>query len=251
MTELPASPPLALALTELPRAAADAWRLVPKLRRIIREQVPGDGHPVLVLPGYGAADGSTQVLRYFLKRLGYQTFGLAAGRNVEGLDNRIQSIDDASRFRGRLVDVTIERVSKIYAETGERVSLVGWSMGGLYAFDASQQAPDLVRTVVTLGAPFGDLRGTSVFNVMRRLSGSTVPLESQDFDGWSSKACAAKVPTHVIYSHRDGIVGREVARLPTSSLLTMVQVDSSHLSFTVNAEALAAVAEALAGSPKR
>jgi hypothetical protein len=58
-----------------------------------------DGHPVLVLPGYGAADGSTSILRFFLKRIGYKPFALALGRNVEGVDDRIQSVDDASRFR--------------------------------------------------------------------------------------------------------------------------------------------------------
>jgi pimeloyl-ACP methyl ester carboxylesterase len=215
------------------------------LGRLIREHRGGDGHPVLVLPGYGAADGSTAVLRYFLKRIGYRPFALQAGRNVEGLENRIQSIDDATRFRERLVALTVGRVREVHGMTGESVSLIGWSMGGLYALDASRQVADITRQVITLGSPFGDLRGTSLFKLMRRLSGSTVPLEEQDFDGWLDKAAAPPVPTSVIYSERDGIVGAAIARLPASPLTREVQVDSSHLAFALNVKALAEVAAAL------
>jgi pimeloyl-ACP methyl ester carboxylesterase len=249
MNPLPSPPPLGLALSELPRATFESLRLVSSLDRLIRDHSGGDGHPVLVLPGYGAADGSTATLRFFLKRIGYRPFALAAGRNVEGVEDRIKSVDDATRFRERLVELTVERVREVHATTGEPVSLIGWSMGGLYALDASRHMPDITRRVITLGSPFGDPRGTSLFKLMRRLSGSTVPIETQDFGGWLDKAAAPAVPTSVIYSERDGIVGTDIARLPESPLTQHVQVDSSHLAFALNARALEAVAVALRSSP--
>ncbi|TXS92102.1 alpha/beta fold hydrolase [Parahaliea maris] len=245
MNLLPSPPPLGLTLSELPRATLESLRLVSSLARLIRDHSGGDGHPVLVLPGYGAADGSTASLRYFLKRIGYRPFALAAGRNVESVEDQIKSVDDASRFRERLVELTVERIREIHATTGESVSLLGWSMGGLYALDASRQLPHITRRVITLGSPFGDPRGTSLFKLMRRLSGSTVPIETQDFDSWLAKAAAPVVPTCVIYSDRDGIVGTDIARLPESPLAQHVQVDSSHLAFALNARALEAVAVAL------
>ena len=245
MNALPATPALPLTLSEVPRATFDTVRLVSGLGRLIKSQPKGDGHPVLVLPGYGATDGSTTLMRYFLRKIGYAAYALEAGRNIEGLENRIRGMDDAVRFREQFVEVTSARVRDIHRLTGERVSVVGWSMGGLYAFDVSQEVPELTRRVITLGAPFGDPRGTSMFEVMRRLSGSKTPLEAQNVDGWVSKARAPKVPTHIIYSDRDGIVGSEIARLPDSPLLSVANVDSSHLGFTLNAEALREVAGAL------
>ncbi|WP_188109722.1 esterase/lipase family protein [Pseudohalioglobus sediminis] len=245
MNALPKPPPLGLALSEFPRATVESLQLVTGLGRLIRNHKGGDGHPVLVLPGYGAADGSTATLRFFLKRIGYRPFALEAGRNVEGMENRIQSVDDATRFRERLVDLTVDRIREIHASTGESVSLIGWSMGGLYALDASRHLPDITRQVITLGSPFGDPRGTSLFNLMRRLSGSRVPIEEQNFDDWLDKAAAPSVPTHVIYSDRDGIVGTDIARLPHSSLTRHVQVDSSHVAFAFNVRALDEVATAL------
>ena len=216
------------------------------MRRLVRQLARGDDLPVLVVPAYGASDTATAPLRYFLRQLGYTAFALEAGRNVEAVENRIRSVDDASRFRDQFVEVVVARLQEISETTGERVTLIGWSMGGLYAFDASQRAPGITRGVITLGAPFGDLRGTSVFNLMRRLSGSSVPLEEQDFDGWSRKACAPAVPTTVIYSRRDGIVGEDIARLPESEMLQSVPVDSSHLGLSFNTEVLAQIARALA-----
>lgn len=247
MNAVPTPPPVTLALSELPRATAESLRLMSGLGRLIRDHKGGDGHPVLVLPGYGAADGSTAVLRFFVRKIGYRPFALEAGRNVEGMENRIQSVDDATRFRERLVGLTVERIREVHAMTGEPVSLIGWSMGGLYALDASRQVPDITRQVITLGSPFGDLRGTSMFTLMRRLSGSTVPIEEQDFDGWLDKAAAPAVPTSVIYSERDGIVSSAIARLPASPLTREVKVDSSHLAFALNVRALAEVAAALRG----
>ncbi len=245
MNAVPNPPPLSLALSEIPRATVESFRLMSGLGRLIRHHRGGDGHPVLVLPGYGAADGSTAILRFFLKRIGYRPFALEAGRNVEGMENRIQSVDDATRFRDRLVDLTVERIRDIHAQTGEPVSLIGWSMGGLYALDASRHLPDITRQVITLGSPFGDPRGTSLFTIMRRLSGSTVPIEEQDFNGWVARAAAPPVPTRVIYSDRDGIVSTDIARLPDSPLTHQVRVDSSHLAFAVNCRALGEVAAAL------
>ncbi len=242
MTAIPTPPAIGLTLSEIPRAGAESMRLLTGLSRLIRKHRGGDGHPVLVLPGYGAADGSTIILRFFLKRIGYKPFALALGRNVEGVDDRIQSVDDATRFRERMVELAVARVRDIHEQTGETVSLVGWSMGGLYALDASRQLPDITRQVITLGSPFGDPRGTSLFTVMRRLSGSKVPLEEQDFDSWLHKASSTSVRTRVIYSERDGIVGKEIARLPESPHTQHIQVDSSHIAFAINPRALGALA---------
>ena len=247
MSAHPTPPTLKLALTELPRASVEASMALLGLPRLIRKHRGGDGHPVLVLPGYGAADGSTALLRYFLNAVGYQAYGLELGRNLEPSEERIRSIDDATRFRETMTQAAVKRIDELHDQHSEPVSLVGWSMGGLYAHDASDRVPARVRQLITLGSPYGDLRGTSLFSVMRRLSRSEVPLDEQDFDGWLNRAAERQhaVPTTVLYSRRDGIVGVDVAKLAAAANVRHIEIDSSHVAFTVNRQSLATIADLL------
>lgn len=245
MQQIPTPPEFSLALSELPRAGWESIQLAGQLGRLARKHRGGDGHPVLALPGYGGADGSMAVLRHFLKRIGYTPYALELGRNIETPEERIRSVDDATRFRESMVSAVVERIKAIHEIEGEAVSLVGWSMGGLYALDASRELPHLTRQVITLGSPFGDPRGTSMFNLLRKLSRSQVAIEDQDFQGWLGKARDGAVPTHVVYSEQDGIVGTDCARLPQTDWVQHHAVDSSHIAFAINPRALDKVARLL------
>jgi pimeloyl-ACP methyl ester carboxylesterase len=118
----------------------------------------GDGHPVLALPGFLASDLSMAPMRRYLRELGYDTYAWQMGRNTGGV----------SRMRASLRD----RLAEIHAATGRKVSLVGWSLGGVYARDLALQSPDMVRCVVTLGSPFAnDVRATNATRLYEALSG--------------------------------------------------------------------------------
>ena len=240
-------PALALSLSELPRSGMEATRLLLGLRKLIKVAPAGAGQAVLALPGYGGGDGSMAVLRYFLKRIGYKAYGLDLGRNLESADERIMRVEDASRFREKMVALVIERIKEIYRSSGQPVALVGWSMGGLYAFDASQELPEMTRMVVTLGSPYGDPRATSTFKLLRWLNGSDVPVEEQDFDGWLNKRRLKtdKVPIKVLYSQKDGIVAAGIATLGSNACIEHIEVDSSHVGFAVNLNAYYTVASLL------
>src|ERR1700720_2050812 len=118
----------------------------------------GDGHPVLTLPGFLASDLSMAPMRRYLRELGYDAYAWKMGRNIGGV----------SRMRSALRD----RLAEIHASTGRKVSVVGWSLGGVYARDLALQAPDQVRCVVTLGSPFAnDVRATNATRLYEVLSG--------------------------------------------------------------------------------
>src|SRR3954470_20114622 len=87
----------------------------------------GDGHPVLALPGFLASDLSMMPLRRYLGELGYDTHAWRMGRNTGGI----------SRMRGVLLD----RLKEIHAASGRKVSLIGWSLGGVHARDLALRAP--------------------------------------------------------------------------------------------------------------
>src|SRR5260370_37136654 len=101
----------------------------------------GDGHPVLVLPGLVASDTSTRPLRSFLKSRGYAVSGWRQGRNLGPRDG----------VQRAMVDL----VHELNDTHGRKVSLIGWSLGGVYARQLAKVMPDRVRSVITLGSPFG------------------------------------------------------------------------------------------------
>lgn len=245
-------PSLPLALSNLPRSGIEVLRLTLTISRLARNASDGDGSPVLALPGYGGGDGSMRIMRDFLNKIGYQAFALDLGVNFEPAEERIQSIEDAVVFREKMSALVMQRVDEIYEASGQAVTLIGWSMGGLYAFDVSQAAPEKVRQLITLGAPFGDPRGTSMYKLMRTINRSTIPIEAQDFSLWMDKTHLKTdaVPIKIIYSEQDGIVAPAIAQLAEHDCVEHIEVASSHVGFTHNADVYGLIAELLAELPQ-
>jgi pimeloyl-ACP methyl ester carboxylesterase len=191
----------------------------------------GDGHPVLTLPGFLASDLSMAPMRRYLEELGYDAYAWKMGRNIGGL----------SRMRAALRD----RLAGICDATGRKVSIVGWSLGGVYARDLALQAPDMVRYVVTLGSPFAnDVRATNATRLYEALSGEAV---ENDSELRNAIAGDLPVPTSSIYSRSDGIVNWRTCLLRPSDVAENIEVHfASHVGLGVNAAALWAVADRLA-----
>jgi pimeloyl-ACP methyl ester carboxylesterase len=191
----------------------------------------GDGHPVLALPGFLASDLSMAPLRRYLGELGYDAHGWEMGRNTRGL------IQMRTGLR--------ERLSAIHATTGRKVSIVGWSLGGIYARDLALWAPEMVRSVITLGSPFaGDVRATNATRLYEAMSGEAV---EEDSELRRSIAGDLPVPATSIYSRADGIVNWRTCLLRSSDTAENIEVYlASHTGLGVNAAALWAIADRLA-----
>ncbi len=191
----------------------------------------GDGHPVLALPGFLASDLSMAPMRRYLKELGYDAYAWNMGRNFGG----VASKRDALR----------NLLTRIHETAGRKVSLVGWSLGGIYARDLALQLPDMVRSVITLGSPFtNDVRATNATRLYEALSG-----EGIDDNPEIQKAIAGDlpVPATSIYSRTDGIVNWHTSMLRPSETAENIEVYfASHVGLGVNPAALWAVADRLA-----
>src|SRR3984885_5048708 len=147
----------------------------------------GDGHPVLTLPGFLASDLSMAPMRRYLSELGHDAQAWRMGRNVGG--------------GGGLRGARLDRLTEIHRDSGRKVSVVGWSLGGVYARDLALQAPEMVRCVVTLGSPFaGDVRATNATRLYEALSGEVV---GDDPEFLSALAGELAVPATSIYSRAD------------------------------------------------
>lgn len=191
----------------------------------------GDGHPVLALPGFLASDLSMVPMRRYLRELGYDAQAWRMGRNLGGF--------------ARMRDALRARLAEIHRETGRKVSLVGWSLGGVYARDLALQAPDIVRYVVTLGSPFAnDVRATNATRLYEMLSGERVEDYAELREAIGGEL---PVPSSSIYSRADGIVNWRTCLLHPSEQAENIEVlFASHIGLGVNPAALWAVADRLA-----
>ena len=191
----------------------------------------GDGHPVLALPGFLASDLSMAPMRRYFKALGYDAYAWNMGRNFGGV----------SSLRNALRDL----LTRTHETTGRKVTIVGWSLGGIYARDLALQMPDMVRSVITLGSPFAnDIRATNATRLYEALSG-----EGVDDIPEIRKAIAGDmpVPATSIYSRTDGIVNWRTCLLRPSATAENIEVHlASHIGLGVNPAALWAVADRLA-----
>jgi pimeloyl-ACP methyl ester carboxylesterase len=191
----------------------------------------GDGHPVLVLPGLIASDVSTRPLRAFLRSKGYAVRGWQQGRNL-GLRPGVQD---------GMVDL-LEEMNEVHRR---KVSLVGWSLGGLYARQLAKMMPQRVRSVITLGSPFaGSPRSTNAWRVYEMASGRRADEEDARFGG--SLSVAPPVPTTAIFSRSDGICAWQGCVEKTSAQSESIEVESSHCGMGHHPAAVYAVAERLA-----
>src|ERR1700709_2678560 len=191
----------------------------------------GDGHPVLVLPGLVASDSSTRPLRHFLKSRGYAVSGWRQGRNL-GLREGVQH-------------AMVDLVRELSDTHGRKISVIGWSLGGLYARQLAKMMPDRVRSVVTLGSPFaGSPRATNAWRVYELASGRSSEEEDHDFGG--SLAETPPVPTTAIYSRTDGICAWQGCMEKTSATSESIEVESSHCGMGHHPAVVYAVADRLA-----
>ncbi len=189
----------------------------------------GDGHPVLVLPGLAAGDGSTALMRRFLRSRGYAVSGWGQGLNL-GL-------------RKGVLDRARNRLRELWIEHGRSVSVIGWSLGGLYARELARQSPELVRLVITLGSPFaGHPRATNAWRLYELVSGHSI--DSHDLRGPLS--AAPPVPTTSIWSPTDGVVSWRCSVETRPGLAEHIVVDSSHLGLGAHPATLYAIADRLA-----
>lgn len=185
-------PSLFLFMTEGMRGVWDrirSWRF----RRNYRKLEKGDGHPVLVIPGLLSNDLVTKPLRTLLERLDYKVYGWELGINLADLDD---------------VKILDKTLNTIYEKHNQKVSVIGWSLGGLYTRKISADNLHKVRQIITLGSPFRslDVQGAAMttMKILYRSNEIPIPPEHKDWVGKLKDPLPIK--TTSLYSKKDGIV---------------------------------------------
>lgn len=239
----PEPPALLLTMGELPRMAGEFGALLatwPWLRQLPK----GDGHPVLVLPGFTAGDPSTLIMRRFLRELDYQVLPWGLGTN------------SGSAW---LMPALHRRINAILKLTDRPFSIIGQSLGGVFARELAYSFPSHVRSVITLGSPFRtrDGEGTSAMvrsmfersAIMRPEERARLGLARRQSSSPGQNERPPAVPCTAVFSRTDGVVAWELCREPAGPMSESVEVFGSHTGMSLNPLVLWLLADRLRQDP--
>lgn len=209
-----------------------AW---PISKQFLKLAPKGDGHPVIALPGFMAGDGSTGILRNFLSSRGYAALPWELGRNL------------GPHVLGEEFVHLETYLEDVVREHGQKVSLVGWSLGGVFSREIAKQRPDLIRQVITLGSPFaGNPESSNAWQLFKYIAGDI--RDDEHLNSMRARLSQAPegIPSTAIYTKTDGIVHWSGAREHPGPLTDNIEVLTSHCGLGFNASTLYAVADRLA-----
>ncbi len=186
----------------------------------------GKDQPIIVVPGLLGTDFSTKMLRSFLSKMGFRVYGWEMGRNL-----------------GKFEDLKplTQKVKDLHSKTGQKVILMGWSMGGIFAREVGKLAPDSIKQLITMGSPFGQIHSENnakwVFDLLNKGRKEIPEFENQIH-------VPANLPTLAIYSKSDGIVPWEACmERVEDGLHQNFEVVSSHFGMGTNKDVLKVVLE--------
>lgn len=196
-------------------------------------QPRGHGQPVLILPGYGAGDGSTSILKYYLLLLGYRARGWGLGRNNGAAADLLPRI--------------LKRVTSLARRNKQKVHLIGWSLGGYLARELARERGDLISKVITLGTPVvGGPKYTVVANWFRERG---IDVDAIAAEVERRNQVALNTPVIAIYSRRDAVVAWQACIDRNASNVEHIEVRTTHLGFGFSPEVYKIIARRLAAEP--
>jgi pimeloyl-ACP methyl ester carboxylesterase len=200
------------------------------MRMMDKQALPeGDGHPVIIFPGLAADRRSLVPLRNCCEELGYAVYDWQQGFNTGPQGDVDAWLENLG-----------EHVRGVATLHGRRVSLIGWSLGGIYAREIAKILAPLVRQVVTLGTPFV---GNGRDRLYRVVNGSSSVVDDDKLA--TRLRTTPPVPTTSIYNRGDGVVAWQTCLLDGSFEAGNVEVDGSHMGMPWNAHVLRIVADRL------
>jgi pimeloyl-ACP methyl ester carboxylesterase len=184
----------------------------------------------LLLPGYGAGDGSTLILASYLRLLGYRVRGWGLGRNSGNVPDLLPRI--------------LKRIGAFTHRTQQKVRLIGWSLGGYLAREAARERPDLVHRVITLGTPV--IGGPKYTVVARRFHRRGIDIEALEAEIELRNQISLCTPVTAIYSRADAVVAWEACIDHNGIDVEHVEVRTTHVGLGFSPEVYQIIAQRLA-----
>jgi pimeloyl-ACP methyl ester carboxylesterase len=196
-------------------------------------QPRGKGQPVLVLPGYGAGDGSTAILKSYLRVLGYDVSGWHLGRNSGNVPELLPRV--------------LKRLLSMQRSSEQRVRLIGWSLGGFIAREAARERPDLVHQIITLGTPV--IGGPKYTVIAERLRRRGIDLDAMEAEIASRNSILLRTRVTAVYSRADAIVAWQACIDRDGENVEHVEVGTTHMGLGFSPQVFKIIAQRLADRP--
>ena len=217
-------------MTEAVRAVTELGVSYP-YQKIYNKTPKGDGHPVLILPGFLASKHSTKVLRNFVNKAGYTAYDWGIERNWGKIE---------------YLPFLIQRIEELHQKHNQQVTLIGWSLGGVFARQIAKERPNLTRQIITLGSPFLDIAKPNNIAWLHTLLNGGKTAKELHPHLLTNLPLPAPVPTTAIYSKEDGIVPwKACMEKEVDHLHQNIQVHGSHCGLGMNSSVLHIIADRL------
>ena len=219
-----------LHLTEILRAFLE-YIICIFFRLFYKYKKTGDGHPVLVIPGFMGSGLSTKILRDFINKNGYNAYDWGLDRNLANFDH---------------LEFLSIKIEDLFRRHRQKVTLIGWSLGGVYARQLAKEQPDMIRQVITMGAPFNGITEPNnarwLYEWVKKREGT----DEVDDEVLADLPNPAPVPTTAIHSKMDGIVPWQVCmEREEDATHQNIRIVGSHLGFGWNPSALKIIVDRL------
>lgn len=229
-TKTTVKPSLFMLASEVGRAAIE-WGAFKITQPLLNRTKQGDGHPVLVVPGFMTTNSTTKTFRKHLFSIGYTPYGWTLGRNYG---------------KPAYIDHIIQQIEELSIQHDQKVSIIGWSLGGIFAREAAKLCPNLVRQVITLGSPFRGLRESNNVSLVYQAISRGKRHQDLDPDFLDSLNIMPTVPTTAIFSKGDGVVSWEhCMEVEENDISQNIEVKGSHLGLLHNPTVLPIIANRL------
>lgn len=189
----------------------------------------GQGRVVMVIPGLLTSDFWTMVLRNYLKKNGFVVYGWELGINLGDLEK---------------LPLLAKKIEAISEKHQQKVTIIGWSMGGLFCREVCHQIPEYIAHTITMGSPFANLHAPNNAKWVYELLNDENEVDPKLT---SRLHLPTPMPSTAIYSKNDGIIPWQACMDKiTDEQHKNVEVKSSHFGMGANDKVLHAVLQSLA-----
>jgi pimeloyl-ACP methyl ester carboxylesterase len=227
MTETIKKPSLVYHLLEIFRAMIELVNGLIFLRKYQFKKI-GNNEKIIVVPGLLSTDFATTLLRKFLNKSGFDVAGWDLGMNL----GRVDSLNSL-----------ISKIEKLSKDSNQKIILIGWSMGGIFAREVAKKIPDSVARVITVGSPFANVNAPNWAKFFFDLLNKNQPI---DVEFMNQLPNPAPMRTLALHSKSDGIVPWEACRENiVDELHENKEIHSCHFGMGMNSEVMLAIEEEL------
>ncbi|MEM1336839.1 MAG: alpha/beta hydrolase [Bacteroidota bacterium] len=211
------------------------WTSIYAIYPFIPKRIKGEGRPVLLIPPYLGDDYSTSFVRRYLTSLGFKTYKWEQGFNLV-----------KSHYIPRLE----EKLDDIYRIHGQKVNIVGWSGGGIFAKIMANRHPKQVEQIITIGSPVWGVMDmkTPVSGILEFFRGKSLKERNKRFI--EELEPIPNVPITCIYTKTDGLLPWKHCMEAESYRddIKNIEVYGSHSGLGANVSVLLITANALSAN---